>query len=268
MKIKRGPLSSKKKAHFVINCSSLVYTLSKNISTFLLLKIKAPLSAFYVLCISRHSCIFSSHSYSHCTNYHSLRHFIYIRILFIILYFYGGKKFIHLDNYNVTSLREQWYFCTSSILKVKVQILPVFIRRDKLSEDPDAAIIYHHIDDGGGECIAKRNGYHWGLSICDLAITFIALMRICTYNMHAYVYTYIHVYIHISEVTMRSIFTRALRRRGQAAVHLVQLAAMWWCRYHKLPWRRSATCTGGYMARPCDFYSNFLQVVTALVSMY
>jgi hypothetical protein len=32
---------------------------------------------------------------------------------------------------------------------VKVLILPVFIRRDKLSDDPDAAIIYHHIDDGG-----------------------------------------------------------------------------------------------------------------------
>jgi hypothetical protein len=32
---------------------------------------------------------------------------------------------------------------------VKVQILPVFIRRDKLSDDLDAAIIYHHIDDGG-----------------------------------------------------------------------------------------------------------------------
>ena len=69
------------------------YTLSKNISTFLLLKIKAPLLACYVPCNSRHSYIFSPHSYSHCTNYLSLRHFIYIRILFIILYFYGDKVF-------------------------------------------------------------------------------------------------------------------------------------------------------------------------------
>ena len=126
---------------------------------------------------------------------------------------------------------------------MKVQILPVFIRRDKLSDDDlDAANIYYHID--GGECIVKRNGYyHWGLSISGLAITIpFDDMRICTYNMHAYIHiihiihTYIHTYIHYTTtyIHLLAITTRFFLRLRNLTdftfsfLRPWQLAAMGW----------------------------------------
>ena len=85
--------------------------------------------------IHQYTCIYTSlHSYCKLFMEEGFDHFLGKGRL---------RSFIHLVYYNVTTLREQWYCGTS----VKVHILPVFIRWDKLSDDDlNAAIIYYHID--------------------------------------------------------------------------------------------------------------------------